>query len=90
MTESELRSAKSSLNLGDFCHYLSFGWTGQVAQVFEDETCHLTCRSRVLRVETRHRPVRGVNPAAMGQFRLGWSVSVGLQFTWTSLIYIVF
>ena len=78
---SELRSARLLLNLGDFCRSLSFCRVGQVAWVFEDETHHSTRQSRVLMVETRHRPVSGVSLAVTG-----WSVPMGLQFAWTPLL----
>ena len=80
MAELELRSARLSLDLRDFRRPLSFCWAGRVALVFEDETCHSTHRSRVLRFETCHRLVEGVSPTVMG-----WSVPAGFRFAWTPL-----
>lgn len=56
-----------------------------MARVFKDETRHSTRRSRVLKVGTRHRPVKGVSPAMTSWFRSGWLISTGLQFDWTAL-----
>ena len=82
MARLELRSARLSPDLGNFRPSLSFC---QVAQVFEDETYHSTCRSWVLKVEARHRPIGGVSPTVMGRFQPGWLVPASLQFAWTPL-----
>ena len=85
MVGSELRSARSLLDLRDFRRPLSFCRAGRVALVFEGETRHSTHRSRVLRFETCHRPVGGVSSTVTGWFRSGWSVPAGLRFAWTPL-----
>ena len=90
MAGSKLRSARSSLDQGDFRRSLSFCQAGRVAQFLKDETRHSTRRSWFWWFETRHWPVEGVNPNVTSRFRSGWSVPTGLRFAWTPLFYTLF
>ena len=56
-------------------------WSSCVAWVLKEETYHLTCRSRFLRVEAQHPPLKESDLAIMGRFQLVCWVA------WTTLIY---
>ena len=70
----------------DFGLFLRFCRAGQVDRIFEDGNRHLTRQGRVLKIGTRHRPVRGVSPIVTGRFRSGWSVPAGHRVLWTALV----